>query len=84
LNQKLSGKPGAVQPAYPLSAKGGGVETGEQLEGCLEQTTGAAVWQAASIFLEGRLWSPSYFAGSVGGASLSVLRQYIENQQRPL
>lgn len=26
------------------------------------------------------LWSPSYFAGSVGGAPLSILRQYIENQ----
>jgi putative transposase len=30
-----------------------------------------------------RLWSGSYFAGSVGGAPLSVLRQYIENQDRP-
>lgn len=31
----------------------------------------------------GVLWTPSYFAGSVGGAPLSVLRQYIEQQQRP-
>ena len=30
-----------------------------------------------------RLWSGSYFAGSVGGAPLSVLRQYIEQQDRP-
>lgn len=30
-----------------------------------------------------RLWSGSYFAGSVGGAPLSVLKQYIENQTRP-
>lgn len=30
-----------------------------------------------------RLWSASYFAGSVGGAPISVLRQYIETQQRP-
>ncbi|WGH90304.1 IS200/IS605 family transposase [Auritidibacter ignavus] len=30
-----------------------------------------------------RLWSGSYFAGSVGGAPISVLRQYIESQQRP-
>lgn len=30
-----------------------------------------------------RLWSGSYFAGSVGGAPLSVVRQYIENQNRP-
>ena len=31
----------------------------------------------------GSLWSPSYFAGSVGGAPLSVLKQYIEQQNRP-
>ena len=30
-----------------------------------------------------RLWSGSYFAGSVGGAPISVLRQYIEQQDRP-
>ena len=29
------------------------------------------------------LWSPSYFAGSVGGAPLSVLKQYIEQQKTP-
>jgi putative transposase len=34
-------------------------------------------------FWHGHLWSPSYFAGSVGGAPLSVLCQYIEDQQRP-
>ncbi|MFC4058030.1 IS200/IS605 family transposase [Planomonospora corallina] len=32
----------------------------------------------------GHFWSGSYFAGSVGGAPLTVLRQYIEQQQRPL
>lgn len=32
----------------------------------------------------GSLWSPSYFAGSVGGAPLTVLKQYIEQQDRPL
>lgn len=31
----------------------------------------------------GHLWSPSYFAGSVGGAPLAVLRRYIEQQRRP-
>ena len=31
----------------------------------------------------GALWSPSYFAGSVGGAPLEVLKQYIEQQDRP-
>ena len=31
-----------------------------------------------------RLWSGSYFAGSVGGAPISILRAYIEQQQRPV
>ena len=30
------------------------------------------------------LWSPSYFAASCGGAPLSLIRQYIENQRTPL
>jgi len=29
------------------------------------------------------LWSPSYFAGSCGGAPISIIRQYIEQQQTP-
>ena len=29
------------------------------------------------------LWSPSYFAVLCGGAPLSVIRQYVENQRRP-
>jgi putative transposase len=28
------------------------------------------------------LWSPSYFAASCGGAPLSIIRQYVENQRR--
>ena len=35
----------------------------------------------ASFYYKGVLWSPSYFAGSVGGASISVVRQYIEQQR---
>jgi len=29
------------------------------------------------------LWSPSYFAGSCGGASIDMIRKYIENQNAP-
>ncbi len=29
------------------------------------------------------LWSPSYFAGSCGGAPIEIIRQYIEQQDRP-
>ncbi|MBE1427116.1 putative transposase [Desulfomicrobium macestii] len=34
-------------------------------------------------YYKGVLWSPSYFAGSCGGAPLTVIRQYVENQQTP-
>ena len=30
------------------------------------------------------LWSPSYFAASCGGAPLSIIAEYIENQKRPI
>jgi len=29
------------------------------------------------------LWSPSYFASSCGGASIDIVRQYIEQQKTP-
>lgn len=29
------------------------------------------------------LWTPSYFASSCGGAPISIIRQYIEQQQTP-
>lgn len=34
-------------------------------------------------YMKNALWSPSYFAGSVGGAPIEVLKQYIEQQNRP-
>lgn len=30
-----------------------------------------------------RLWTEAYFAGSCGGAPITVLKQYIQNQTRP-
>ena len=30
------------------------------------------------------LWSPSYFASSCGGAPISIIRQYIEQQNTPV
>ena len=29
------------------------------------------------------LWSPSYFAGSCGGAPIGIIKQYIEQQETP-
>lgn len=34
--------------------------------------------------MRGHLWSPSYFAVSCGGAPLSIIKQYIDGQARPL
>lgn len=39
---------------------------------------------ASRYWRRSKLWSGSYFAGSVGGAPLSILRQYIEQQNRPV
>ena len=33
--------------------------------------------------MKSQFWSPSYFAGSCGGAPLTVIKQYIENQKSP-
>lgn len=38
---------------------------------------------AARYYYKGVLWSPSYFASSCGGAPISIIRQYIEQQQTP-
>ena len=32
---------------------------------------------------QGVLWSPSYFAGSCGGAPIEIVRKYIEAQKTP-
>ncbi|WP_434101004.1 IS200/IS605 family transposase [Streptomyces microflavus] len=36
------------------------------------------------VGLDSVFWSRSYFAGSCGGAPLTMIRQYIEQQKRPL
>lgn len=38
-------------------------------------------WSVSSS--QNALWSPSYFVGSVGGAPLDILEQYIEKQKTP-
>jgi putative transposase len=39
--------------------------------------------QIGKFYWKGVLWSPSYFAGSCGGAPISVIRKYIEQQNTP-
>ncbi|HDQ0153662.1 TPA: IS200/IS605 family transposase [Escherichia coli] len=38
---------------------------------------------AVRYYYKGVLWSPGYFASSCGGAPISAIRQYIEQQQTP-
>lgn len=38
----------------------------------------------ANRYYKNVLWSPSYFAASCGGAPLSIIKQYVEQQDRPL
>ena len=38
---------------------------------------------AKHFYYKGMLWSPSYFASSCGGAPISIIRQYIEQQATP-
>jgi putative transposase len=35
------------------------------------------------FYWKGMLWSPSYFAGSCGGAPIDIVKQYIEQQATP-
>jgi putative transposase len=35
-------------------------------------------------YYQGVLWSSSYFAASCGGAPLSIIRQYVEDQRKNL
>ena len=34
-------------------------------------------------YWKGTLWSPSYFSASCGGAPISIIKQYIEQQKAP-
>jgi putative transposase len=36
----------------------------------------------ASRYRDDVLWSPAYFAASAGGASLAIIKQYVEQQRR--
>ncbi|MEV4572418.1 IS200/IS605 family transposase [Nonomuraea jabiensis] len=39
--------------------------------------------QVNRTIMHGHFWSPSYFAASCGGAPLSIIKAYIEQQRRP-
>jgi REP element-mobilizing transposase RayT len=57
---------------------------GEQLQDRHEPTPAKGVPALRAKYREPVLWSRSYFVASVGGAPLTVIKQYIEQQARPL
>jgi len=56
-----------------------------QMVNALKGVSSRRYGQAGHPKPDGRdaLWSPSYFASSVGGAPLEVLKRYIQNQEKP-
>lgn len=52
------------------------------LKGVSSRKLRQQVPELAKFYWKGVLWSPSYFASSCGGAPLTVIKQYIEEQQR--
>lgn len=54
------------------------------LKGVSSRVLKSRLPELAKQYYNGKLWSPSYFAGSCGGASLDVIKKYIEEQKTPL
>lgn len=54
------------------------------LKGVSSRRLRTAFKQIRKYYWKGALWSPSYFAGSCGGAPITVIRKYIEQQQSPV
>jgi putative transposase len=48
------------------------------------RTAHAVRREYTGVCVRGHLWSPSYFAVSCAGAPLSIVKQYIDGQARPL
>ncbi|MFF3873730.1 IS200/IS605 family transposase [Streptomyces sp. NPDC001978] len=69
-------KPGQLTQESQLpSAAAGGTSR--------SKTGGEFTGRVNRAIMHGRFWSSSYFAGSCGGTPLQVVKDYIENHQRP-
>ncbi len=53
------------------------------LKGASSRTLRARFPDVRNRYFKNTLWSPSYFAASCGGAPISIIRQYIEQQRTP-
>ena len=70
----------SYKPSIPIS----------NLVANLKATSSKTMWRNHSEYLKSQywnkrvLWSGSYFVSSCGGATIEQLRQYVEQQNRPL
>ncbi len=77
---KMDGKDDHVHLPVEDPAQGRRLQPREQLEGRVQPKEQPGIQKR---YRNGALWSPSYFASSCGGAPISIVRQYIEQQQTP-
>lgn len=75
---------GDVEQACATSGTVFTILAGTPLPGRIRQLLGDFQRPLHRHLWGGHFWSGSYFAGSYGGAPLTVVKQYIENQQRPV
>jgi putative transposase len=81
---EFNGEPRACPPAGELPAHRGHLRLVNSLKGVSSRRLRQEFPDLRQHYWRARrLWSGSYFAGSAGGAPISVLRQYIEQQDRP-
>ncbi|WP_374196680.1 transposase [Streptomyces sp. ISL-96] len=67
-----------------LPAQGPALQAGQLSQGRLvpPPAPGIRLPRPTTVW-RGRFWSGSYFAGSCSGAPLTLVRQYVEDPQRP-
>ena len=82
---EFNGEPDHVAPARPIPARQAISELVDRWKGATARRIRADyTGRCNRARMHGHFWTPSYFTVSAGGAPLSIIKQYIENQDRPL
>jgi putative transposase len=82
--REFNGETDHVHLLVPLPAQSGGIGTSQSPQGRLVSPARPAIPRSnPEVPVGPHFWSPSYFAASCGGAPLSIIKQYIEQQNRP-
>ena len=68
-------------PSGALSAEGGALQAGQQLEGVSSRKLCDIRPDVSGRYHEGVLWSASYFAASCDGAPPAIIAEYVRSQR---